>query len=115
MFGAPAGDLKSHVKITMKLWMKSLLQLTLSLPSTSCLLIGSALFLPTSQTPTTPFLGSADLVPEVFSTKVSSAAIRLNLDELLVKVGKSKENLDVSYLEANWFLMFRLLKPQTHS
>ena len=30
-------------------------------------------------------------------------------------IGKSKENLDVSHLEANRFLIVRLLKPQTHS
>ena len=68
-----------------------------STSSTSCLPTGSALFLPPPPTPTTPFLGSADSVLEVFSIEVSGAAIRLNLDEPPVKFGESKEDLDVSY------------------
>ena len=97
MSGTPAGDLKGHVKITMKLWTKSLLRPTPSLPSTSCLPTGLALFLPPPPTPITPFLGSADSVLEVFSIEVSGAAIRLHLREPPIKFGESKEDLDISY------------------
>ena len=44
-----------------------------------------------------PFLGSTDSILEVFNIEVSGAAIRLNLDKLPVKFGKSKEDLDVLY------------------
>ena len=76
---------------------KSPLRPTPSSSSTSCLPTGSALFLPPPPTPTTPFLGLADSVLEVFSIEVSDAAIPPNLDEPPVKLSESKEDLHFSY------------------
>ena len=64
-----------------------------------------------------PFLSLVvdSVFSEVFNIEVSRIAIRLNLDESPVKFDKSKENLDISYLEANQLLVVRLLTPQMHS
>ena len=77
-------------------------------------LLPSTLLLPTL---TPPFSGLIvdSILSEVFNIKVSDTAIRLNLDEPLVKFGESKEDLDVLYLEANRFLMVRLLKSGIHN
>ena len=53
---------------------------------------------PSSPIPTPPFLGFVvdSILLEVFNTKVSTAAFWLNLDEPLVKFGKSKKDLDIN-------------------
>ena len=99
----------------------------LSPPLLLCLPTSSALFLPAPPTPTIPFLGSAELVLKVFNIEISGVAIQLNLDELPCQVQGRSGRLVLTFgqvrasgwirstLEANRFLIVRLLKSQTHS
>ena len=85
------GDLKGHVEITIKLWMKSPIKITpasTTFIATLCLPTGSALFLLPPPTPTTLFLGSADLIFEIFNIEVSGSAIRLDFWFRLGPLGK---------------------------
>ena len=59
----------------------------------STLWLPTPLFLPAPPIPTTPFLGSVDLLFKVFSIEVSGIAIRLNLDEPPVEICKANKNL----------------------
>ena len=114
--------------VTWKVMSKSLLQPpSPSTTSDSYLPTSLALFLPPPPTPTTPFLGSADLVHEVFSIEVGGAAIWLNLDEPPWWIQKSPECLVLTLvqvrasrwirptLKAYGFLMVKLLEFQTYS
>ena len=89
-------------RVTWKVMSKSPLQPpTPSTSLDSCLPTGLALFLPLSPTPTTPFLGSADLVLEVFSIKVSSATIWLLRPWSGTTCPRSKPVLDCEVVEAS--------------
>ena len=115
------GNLKSHVKITMKLWMISLVKIT---PVTTIIInlinlilaIWLSSVFATTTNPNYTLLGLCSLGTQGFQhwDKWCSYATE-SLDETLIKVGEFKKNVNVSYLEANQFLVVRLLKPQIYS